>query len=82
MELQVGNNVMRLFSLLYIAASPIHYFSCLLLLMLVVIIYIYIYIYITVSLIFSQLMLKMAEKKSENVAKCSEIGSEKSDILA
>ena len=45
MELQVGNNVMRLFSLLYIAASPtlhVHYFSCVLLLMLVVIIYIYI----------------------------------------
>ena len=34
MELQVGNNVMRLFSLLYIAASHTvhgHYFSCVLL---------------------------------------------------
>ena len=40
MELQVGNNVMRLFSLLYIAASHtvhVHYFSCVLL----VVIYIF-----------------------------------------
>ena len=68
---------MRLFSLLYIAASHtvhVHYFSCVLL----VVILLYIYIYInTLSLIFSQLTLKT----SENVAKRSEIGSEKSDIL-
>ncbi len=57
---------MRLFSLLYIAASHtvhVHYFSC----VLVVVIYIY---------------MKTSEKTSENVAKRSEIGSEKSDILA
>ena len=44
MELKVDNNVMRLFSLLYIAASHtvhVHYFSC----VLVVVIYIYIYIF-------------------------------------
>ena len=60
---------MRLFPLLYIAASHtvhVHYFSCVLL----VVIYI--------SLIFSQLTLKT----SENVPKRSEIGSETSDILA
>ena len=66
---------MQLFSLLYIAASHmvhVHYFSCALLVV------IYIHVYNTLSLIFSQLMLKTLE----NVAKRSEIGSEKSDILA
>jgi len=66
---------MRLFSLLYIAASHtvhVHYFSC------VLVVVIYILFFNTLSLIFSQLTLKT----SENVAKCSEIGSENSDILA
>ena len=66
---------MRLFSLLYIAAShtvQVHYFTY------VLVVVIYIHRYNTLSLIFSQLMLKTLE----NVAKCSEIGSENSDILA
>ena len=72
---------MRLFSLLYIAASHtvhVHYFFGVSL----VVIYIYFFFFFfflhVVFDIFSQLTLKM----SENVAKRSEIGSENSDILA
>ena len=60
MELLVGNKVMRLFSLLYIAASHtvhVHYFSCVLLVV------IYIYILNTLSLIFFSINV-------ENVGEC------------
>ena len=65
--------MLRLFSLLYIAASHtvhVQYFSCILL----VVIYIY---FNTLFLIFFSINVEM----SENVMR-SEIGSENSDILA
>ena len=64
---------MRLFSLLYIAASHtvhVHYFSC-------VCVCVCVCVCITLSLIFFSTF-----KTSENAAKRSEIGSENSDILA